>query len=127
MGFCPLFAQDLEYLIEKTVDPKKADYAVIVGVQIHNWASELVPHGEVSLEFVAPSKAYTVVNGVKTFIALAQVPVSVQTHIWFRPILCRHRIPGACCVPQLQVPECGLSSRRVVAVSGMDRAMCKQS
>lgn len=71
-------SQDLEYLIEKTVDPAKADYAVIVGVQVHNWAAELVPEGEVSLEFVAPSKAYAVVNGVKTFIALSQVPVRLS-------------------------------------------------
>jgi hypothetical protein len=28
---------DLEYLISKTVDPQKADYAVVTGVQIHNW------------------------------------------------------------------------------------------
>lgn len=65
---------DLEYLIEKAVDPSRADYAVITGVQIHNWASELTPDGEVSMEFVAPSKAYTVVNGMKTYIDLPQVP-----------------------------------------------------
>ncbi|MEW5315489.1 MAG: hypothetical protein WDW38_006914 [Sanguina aurantia] len=65
---------DLEYLIEKTVNPANADYAVIVGIQVHNWAAELVPDGEVSLEFVAPTKAYAVVNGVKTYIALSQVP-----------------------------------------------------
>jgi Limiting CO2-inducible proteins B/C beta carbonyic anhydrases len=28
---------DLEFLISKTVDPQKADYAVVTGVQIHNW------------------------------------------------------------------------------------------
>lgn len=28
---------DLEYLIQQSVDPTKADYAVVTGVQIHNW------------------------------------------------------------------------------------------
>lgn len=44
---------DLEYLIEKAVDPKKhADYAVVTGIQIHNWATDL--NGKApSLEFVA--------------------------------------------------------------------------
>jgi len=64
---------DLEYMIEKAVDPKKADYAVITGVQIHNWATDLdskVP----SLEFVAPTKVYVVINGVKMNLDLSRVP-----------------------------------------------------
>ena len=31
---------DLEFLIAKAVDPAKADYAVVTGVQIHNWGQE---------------------------------------------------------------------------------------
>ncbi|GIL77001.1 hypothetical protein Vretimale_3273 [Volvox reticuliferus] len=65
---------DLEYLIEKAVDPATADYAVITGVQIHNWGKELSEGGDASIEFVAPAKAYTVVNGLKTYIDLPQVP-----------------------------------------------------
>ncbi len=64
---------DLEYLIEKAVDPATADYAVITGVQIHNWGKELSDNGDASIEFVAPAKAYTVVNGLKTYIDLPQV------------------------------------------------------
>ncbi|PNH07267.1 hypothetical protein TSOC_006278 [Tetrabaena socialis] len=65
---------DLEYLIEKAVDPATADYAVITGIQIHNWGKELTEEGDASIEFVAPAKAYTVVNGLKTYIDLPQVP-----------------------------------------------------
>lgn len=64
---------DLEYLIEKAVDPATSDYAVITGVQIHNWGKELSEDGDASIEFVAPAKAYTVVNGLKTYIDLPQV------------------------------------------------------
>jgi hypothetical protein len=67
---------DLEYLIEKAVDPSVADYAVISGVQIHNWGKELSEDGDTSIEFVGPAKCYTVVNGLKTYIDLPQVPVS---------------------------------------------------
>ena len=67
---------DLEYLIEKAVDPRKhADYAVVTGIQIHNWATDL-NGGAPSLEFVAPTKVYVVVNGVKVHLDLSKVPVS---------------------------------------------------
>ncbi|KAG2486879.1 hypothetical protein HYH03_014473 [Edaphochlamys debaryana] len=65
---------DLEYLIEKAVDPATSDYAVITGVQIHNWGKELTEDGDSSIEFVAPAKCYAVVNGLKTYIDLPQVP-----------------------------------------------------
>jgi hypothetical protein len=64
---------DLEYLIGKTVDTSKADYAVVTGIQIHNWASDLTK-GLPSMEFVAPSKAYVVVNGNKVDLDLSKVP-----------------------------------------------------
>lgn len=66
--------QDLEYLISKAVDPKKADYAVVTGVQIHNWASDLENKRVPSMEFVAPARAYVVVNGEKIDLDLQQVP-----------------------------------------------------
>lgn len=66
--------QDMEKLISKTVDTSKADYAVITGVQIHNWARTLDQPGSYSMEFVAPSSCYAVVNGVATHLDLSQIP-----------------------------------------------------
>lgn len=69
-----VFLQDLEYLISKAVNPKQADYAVVTGVQIHNWASDLEDERIPSMEFVAPARAYVVVNGEKIDLDLQQVP-----------------------------------------------------
>lgn len=69
-----LTPQDLEYLISKAVNPKAADYAVVTGVQIHNWASDLDDERVPSMEFVAPARAYVVVNGEKIDLDLQQVP-----------------------------------------------------
>lgn len=74
-------SDDLEYLIEKAVDPRTADYAVVTGVEIHNWAAELKDGGEPSMEFVAPTRAYVVVNGVRTNLDLMQIPVSHQQRV----------------------------------------------
>ena len=63
--------QDLEYLISKAVDITRADYAVITGVQVHNWSTGL---GGANFEFVAPSKCYVVVGGEKTEIDLEKLP-----------------------------------------------------
>lgn len=64
---------DLEYLIEKSVDPKKADYAIVTGVQIHNWATNL--NGDApSMEFVAPTKVMVCVDGQKIHLDLTKVP-----------------------------------------------------
>jgi Ni,Fe-hydrogenase III small subunit len=65
--------QDLEYLISKAVNPKSADYAVVTGVQIHNWASDLDDARIPSMEFVAPARAYVVINGEKIDLDLQQV------------------------------------------------------
>ncbi|GIL65559.1 hypothetical protein Vafri_19309 [Volvox africanus] len=67
-------SDDLEYLIEKAVNPAIADYAVITGAEIHNWAADLEDGGDPSMEFVAPTKAYVVVNGVKTHLDLMMIP-----------------------------------------------------
>ena len=64
---------DLEYMIEKAVDPKKADYAVVTGVQVHNWATDLDSKAP-SLEFVAPTTVYVVVNGVRIDLDLNRIP-----------------------------------------------------
>mmetsp|Transcript_18930 Transcript_18930/g.48033 ORF Transcript_18930/g.48033 Transcript_18930/m.48033 type:complete len:464 (-) Transcript_18930:152-1543(-) len=68
-------SNDLEFLIDKAVDEQRANYAVITGVQVHNWAVELTEEAGIpSLEFVAPTKAYVVVNGVRTHLDLSKVP-----------------------------------------------------
>ncbi|KAG2425052.1 hypothetical protein HXX76_013961 [Chlamydomonas incerta] len=69
-----VISADLEYLISKAVDPKKADYAVITGVQIHNWAADLNNTDVPSLEFVGVGKSYVVVNGEKVHLDLEKVP-----------------------------------------------------
>ncbi|PSC69999.1 low-CO2 inducible [Micractinium conductrix] len=66
-------SDDLEYLISKTVDTNKADYAVITGVQVHNWAFDFEDDSP-NLEFVFPTSAYVVVDGVKTHVDLAAMP-----------------------------------------------------
>jgi hypothetical protein len=66
--------QDLEKLISKAVDPSKADYAVVTGTQIHNWACVLDDPNAYSMEFVAPTSVYAVVNGVATHLDLSQIP-----------------------------------------------------
>jgi hypothetical protein len=65
---------DLEKLIGKAVDTSKADYAVVTGVEIHNWAKNLDDPTSYSMEFVAPSAVYAVVNGVATHLDLSQIP-----------------------------------------------------
>jgi len=64
---------DLNYLISKTVDPQKADYAVITGTQIHSWGPAFDDESP-NLEFIAPATAYVVVNGTKTSIDLNTMP-----------------------------------------------------
>ncbi|KAI8472832.1 MAG: low-CO2-inducible protein [Monoraphidium minutum] len=66
-----VITDDLEYLIEKCVDIEKADYAVVTGVQIHNWSRGL---GGDNFEFVAPTKVYVVNKGQITVLDLNQLP-----------------------------------------------------
>lgn len=67
-----MITNDLEYLISKAVDVKKADYAVVTGVHVHNWSNEGTDHP--TLEFIAPVNAYVVINGEKTAIDIETVP-----------------------------------------------------
>eukprot|EP00899_Mesostigma_viride_P012605 jgi/Mesvir1/21345/Mv10027-RA.2 len=69
-----MITEDLENLILQTVDIKKSDYAVITGVQIHNWRSADSPADETSLEVVAPSSSYCVVDGVRKEIDIIRTP-----------------------------------------------------
>ena len=66
-----VITDDLEYLIEKCVDIEKADYAVVAGVQIHNWSKGLDAD---NFEFVAPTKVYVVNRGQITVLDLMQLP-----------------------------------------------------
>lgn len=66
-------SDDLNYLISQTVDPKKADYAVVTGIQIHNWGTKFDDESP-NLEFIAPVSVYAVVNGHKTNIDLNTMP-----------------------------------------------------
>lgn len=66
-------SDDLEYLISKAVDPAKADYAVITGVEVHNWGPDYESPSP-TLEFIWPTGVYVVVNGVKTYLDITAVP-----------------------------------------------------
>ena len=46
----------------------------MTGIQIHNWSTDLTPEGEPSMEFVAPTKMYVVINGTKIDLDLTKVP-----------------------------------------------------
>ncbi|GAB4818999.1 hypothetical protein N2152v2_006045 [Parachlorella kessleri] len=71
---------DLEFLISKAVDTSKADYAVVTGVQIHNWGQEF-DNEEPNMEFVAPAKVYAVINGKRTYLDLSKMPALTPRQI----------------------------------------------
>jgi len=71
---------DLEQLIQHAVDPSKADYAVVTGVQIHNWGVDFDDE-DPNLEVIAPSSVYVVVNGECTYIDLSTIPVLTPRQI----------------------------------------------
>jgi hypothetical protein len=81
--------QDLEYLIEKCVDPQRADFALVAGVQVHNWSRGCVE--EANLEFVAPTKVYVVVEGEVTMLDLLQLPSLTPRQI---NLLAQHTLQG---------------------------------
>jgi hypothetical protein len=56
---------DLERLVAAAVDPAKADYAVITGVEVHNWATDLKDPAGASIEILYPTQAYAVIQGKK--------------------------------------------------------------
>lgn len=66
-----MITNDLEFLISKAVDTSKADYAVITGVQIHNWGSDKT--GAPTLEFIAPTTGYVVIDGKRVDLELQKV------------------------------------------------------
>ncbi|CAL8468509.1 g8049 [Coccomyxa elongata] len=64
---------DMEFLIKQTVDPRKADYAVISGIQIHSWGEKFDDEAP-NLEFIAPCSVYCVVAGERTYLDLFTIP-----------------------------------------------------
>lgn len=59
---------DLEQLIQQTVDTKKADYAVMTGIQIHYWTD---PDKYYRNEYIAPGKSYAVIDNQR-------IPLDIQ-------------------------------------------------
>jgi len=68
-----VITDDLQHLIEMTVVEAKADYAVVTGVQIHNW-SPVYEDDAPNLEWVEPSAVYVVKDGQRIDIDLSAVP-----------------------------------------------------
>ncbi|CAI5502331.1 unnamed protein product [Closterium sp. Naga37s-1] len=62
----------LEHLISVAVDSTKADYAVITGVQIHSGNNPVGTEFKLenTVEYITPSLAYVVVDGVKKELSL---------------------------------------------------------
>jgi hypothetical protein len=88
------------------VNTKTADYAVVTGVQVHNWASDLDDVRVPSMEFVAPARAYVVINGEKIDLDLQQVRCCC---LWLVPLTC------TCWVLLDVVVECACSSAEELA------------
>lgn len=65
-------SEDLEQLISHSVDVTKADYAVVTGIQIHNWANTFEDE-QPNLEFIQPCRMYVVMEGVKTEVDIHKV------------------------------------------------------
>jgi hypothetical protein len=78
---------ELESMIADTVDCSRADYAVITGIQVHNWPEPTSE--EPNLEFVAPRLCYVVVNGERTDIDLVVCPLEYGV---------RHTMTGNPCI-----------------------------
>jgi len=65
--------EDLETLISQSIDTSKADYAVVTGIQIHNWVDHFEDGEEPNLDYMKPSKCYTVINGIRKDLDLNSV------------------------------------------------------
>ena len=63
--------RDLEQLVEKNVDKDKADYAIVTGIQIHNWND---PNQTSDSEYIYPSKLYVVKNKQTIPIDIHSIP-----------------------------------------------------
>ncbi|GAQ84874.1 hypothetical protein KFL_002100040 [Klebsormidium nitens] len=58
-----VITEDLNDLLSKVVDPAKADFAVVTGIQIHAGTSEAPDDQNQFVDYVAPGTMYAVVNG----------------------------------------------------------------
>jgi len=100
-----MITDDLEYLIEKAVDPKKADYAVVAGVQIHNWSTDF-DDANPNLEWVAPSKLYVVVNGETTYLDISKIPSLTPRQLQ----LLASASMGSANAPDVEQPASGITA-----------------
>lgn len=96
-----MITNDLEFLISKAVDTNKADYAVITGVQIHNWGNDGT--GAPTLEFIAPTTGYVVIDGERVDLNLQKVSSAFVFWISERGLV------GTCWTQQTQHACTGLS------------------
>ena len=55
------------------MDPARADYAIVTGVQIHNWGEEF-DNDEPNIEFIAPTAVSVVVGGERRELDLSMMP-----------------------------------------------------
>ena len=63
--------QDMEALVRASVDPGKADFAVVTGVQIHSYGHTL-DEWHPNMEYICPTSMYVVVNGQRHDINLLE-------------------------------------------------------
>ena len=55
------------------MDPAQADYAIVTGVQIHNWGEEFEGE-EPNIEFIAPTTVSVIINGQRSDLDLSKMP-----------------------------------------------------
>ena len=63
--------QDMEALVRASVDPGKADFAVVTGVQIHSYGHTL-DEWHPNMEYICPTRMTIVVNGQRTDVNLLE-------------------------------------------------------
>lgn len=102
---------DMDYLIKHAVDEKKADYAVITGVQVHNWSTDF-DNDTPNLEFVAPVEVYVVVNGEKTYVELDGIPSMTPRQVSLLASATGH--PPSAPDPYVKLPSKASQLTRVV-------------
>mmetsp|Transcript_27609 Transcript_27609/g.65507 ORF Transcript_27609/g.65507 Transcript_27609/m.65507 type:complete len:417 (+) Transcript_27609:136-1386(+) len=71
---------ELEKLIPLAVDPEKADYAIVTGVQIHNTGMDYAGE-EPNLEFIQPTTVSVVMSGERVDLDLSFLPAAAPRQI----------------------------------------------
>jgi hypothetical protein len=74
--------QDFTELVRAAVDPQKADFAIITGVQIHSYGHTL-DEWHPNMEYICPTSMTVVVNGVATKVDLiAETPAPTPRQLF---------------------------------------------